>query len=273
MVGIGEALARRGVFAYEEEPMPKGHKLDAAAKCEIADKINHEGCDPKVVASDLGLGESTVRKIARQFRLAEEHEWEREDQMDRQKTIAGNKHDGILSRRADQANTYDGTCRLRNGKFERKRFHTVGDAKAIEMWEAWCERVREDDMPEPFAKVVAPAANDAEPVVDAIEPEAVPEIAIRPWRDVAEERQRRIDELEAQVAELENVEVPEPVATKQPTPRAGTAFLVMFTGQSPRPYGIYEDMERAIEECDRMNAALEFAGIGKLYECAEVEWR
>ena len=271
MVGIGEALARRGVFAYEEEPMPKGHKLDAAAKCEIADKINHEGCDPKVVASDLGLGESTVRKIARQFRLAEEHEWEREDQMDRQKTIAGNKHDGILSRRADQANTYDGTCRLRNGKFERKRFHTVGDAKAIEMWEAWCERVREDDMPEPFAKVVAPAANDAEPVVDAIEPEAVPEIAIRPWRDVAEERQRRIDELEAQVAELQARVDSLGAVTAGAV--GSHSYLLWMKPEGAKAYGLYHTMETALEKVDDLNEVASLLGSSGAFDVEEVEWR
>lgn len=271
MVGIGEALARRGVFAYEEEPMPKGHKLDAAARCEIADKINHEGCDPKVVASDLGLGESTVRKIARQFRLAEEHEWEREDQMDRQKTIAGNKHDGILSRRADQANTYDGTCRLRNGKFERKRFHTVGDAKAIEMWEAWCERVREEDMPEPFAKAAAPAANDAEPVVDAIEPEAVPEIAIRPWRDVAEERQRRIDELEAQVAELQARVDSLGAVTAGAV--GSHSYLLWTKPEGAKAYGLYHTMETALEKVDELNEVASFLGSSGAFDVEEVEWR
>lgn len=233
--------------------MPKGKHLSAAAKVDIAEKVLHEGVDPKVVAEDLGITEMTVRRVVRKFRLAEQHDEERTQSVDKQMVIAGNKHDGQLIKRRDQRDTYEGTCRLRNGRFERKRFHASGDIHAKRLWEDWCEEVRKNDAiggydDDPFAK----PTQQPEPVaeVEAEEPQAEEAIEDDPQPEVEGLRE---------------------VAHANVT--GDVVYLVILMGESPRPYGVYADFERAIEECDRMNAALEFAGVGKLYECAEVTWR
>lgn len=246
--------------------MPKGKHLSAAAKVDIAEKVLHEGVDPKVVAEDLGITVTTVKRVVSRFRLAEQHDEER-TQLDKQMVVAGNKHDGQLIKRAGQRDTYEGTCRLRNGKFERKRFHASGDIHANRLYEDWCERVRQEDAlgaydDDPFAKAarepVTPEPIDEPEDEEPIDPEPVVETAEPLVDDVAEDN-------------------PQPVVeSSSDTSHAvtdGTAYLVILMGENPRPYGLYDDFERAINECDTMNAALEFAGVGKLYDCMEVEWR
>lgn len=233
--------------------MPKGKHLSAAAKVDIAEKVLHEGVDPKVVAEDLRITETTVRRVVRKFRLAEQHDEERTQPVDKQMVIDGNKHDGQLIKRRDQRDTYEGTCRLRNGRFERKRFHASGDIHAKRLWEDWCEEVRKNDAigayeDDPFAK----PAQQPEPVAE-VETEG-------PQAEEAIE-----DDPQPEVEGLREVE--------HANVTGDVVYLVILMGESPRPYGVYADFERAIEECDRMNAALEFAGVGKLYECSEVTWR
>ena len=242
--------------------MPKGKHLSAAAKVDIAEKVLHEGVDPKVVAEDLGITEMTVRRVVRKFRLAEQHDEERTQSVDKQMVIAGNKHDGQLIKRRDQRDTYEGTCRLRNGKFERKRFHASGDIHANRLYEEWCERVRQEDArgmydDDPFAK----RSQEPEPVV-----EPAVESVVEPTVEPAEPQEDPIvDDPQPEVEGLREV--------AHANVTGDVVYLVILMGESPRPYGVYADFERAIEECDRMNDALAFAGIGKLYECAEVTWR
>lgn len=117
-----------------------------------------QGVPQHVIASDLGISQSTVSRIKHKYELMEQHEAER-DEMDKQIIVAGDKKHGQLTRRAHDTNLYEGTCRLRNGKFKTKRITTVGDAKAKEIWEEWCEDVRAKDAPtepEPFAKKEEP---------------------------------------------------------------------------------------------------------------------
>lgn len=131
-----------------------------------------QGVPQHIIASDQGISQSTVSRIKKKYQLMEQHEAER-DGMDKQLIVAGDKKRGQLTRRAHDTNVYEGTCRLRNGKFEKKRFTTVGDGKAKELWEAWCEEVRAKDAPpepEPFAKhedvIVDPNPNNAMSIQD-----------------------------------------------------------------------------------------------------------
>ena len=129
----------------------------AEVELDVWDAIK-QGVPQHIIASDMGISQSTVSRIKKKYALMEQHEAER-DGMDKQLIVAGDKKRGQLTRRAHENGVYDGTCRLRNGKFEKKRFTTVGDAKAKELWEAWCEEVRAKDAPpepEPFAKKEEP---------------------------------------------------------------------------------------------------------------------
>ena len=83
------------------------------------------------------------------------------------KVLAGSVAHGTLT--CIGPSKYEGTCRLRNGKFERKLFKVSDLSTAKSMWENWCLRIRnayELDMnaehrkPEPNA-AEGPAAKDA----------------------------------------------------------------------------------------------------------------
>lgn len=90
------------------------------------------------------------------------------------KVLAGSVANGTLT--CIGPSKYEGTCRLRNGKFERKLFKVSDLSTAKSMWENWCLRIRsvyELDMnaehrePEPNA-AEGTAAKDAK--TERVEP-------------------------------------------------------------------------------------------------------
>lgn len=187
-----------------------------------------------------GLARSTVYRIWKEAR-------ERDGGVDvAEMTIAGDRMHGQL--RSVGMGKYEGTCKVSGGKVRRRAFRAPNGREATAQYEAWCAELRDADArreePPVAVEVVAPAPAPEPPVAAAAVESPAPG--------------------------------PAPVAEPAPAParaESGTAYLVMLLGERPRPYGLYADLERAIEECDTMNAALEFAGVGKLYECAEVTWR
>lgn len=110
------------------------------------------------ISQDLGISQATVSRIKKKYTLMEEHEGER---MQKETIVAGNKNSGQLVQITDKQDTYRGTCRRRNGKFDSKRFTGMPFDEAKAAWEAWCEELRAQDAPEP-----EPFAKKPEPVVE-----------------------------------------------------------------------------------------------------------
>lgn len=237
--------------------MPKGKRLDASAKCDIYDAYL-SGVPQVQIAEDFGVSAATVSRIIKGFKLSDAHE---EERMDKQKVIDGNRQDGQLWHSADARDLYEGTCRQSNGKFARKRFHASGDIIAKNLWRSWCERVRaEDAEPEPFAKATVP---DKEPEVKTTVVEEPVDVTPAPAPE--------IDVVRREEPVTSDIVVPDKASVEHP--ESETSYIVILTKNGCKPYGIYRSMERAMEDCDRMNDALSFAGFESAYDVFEVEWR
>lgn len=131
--------------------MPKGKPTPAEVQADIVDAVLHQGIPMKQVAMDMHVHPQTVSNIVKRYQLMEQHEGER---MQKETIVAGNKKSGQLVQITDKQDTYRGTCRRGNGKFDSKRFTGMPFDEAKAAWEKWCEELRAQDAPEPepFAK-------------------------------------------------------------------------------------------------------------------------
>jgi hypothetical protein len=112
---------------------------------------------------------------------------------------------------------------------------------------------------------------EPEPEPVDITPAPVPEIVVRPWREVAEERQQRIERLEQELEEArtQRVEFAEGYQMERHNP----VYLIWAKGPEPKCYGLYLTVETALAEVDRLNEVAAFLGIGNKFEVEEVAWR
>jgi len=125
-----------------------------------------------------------------------------------------------------------------------------------------------------------------------VEPAPVSEINVRPWKEVAEERQQRIEELEAKVAELEskaNGSDHVVIDTESEKPKLASWFnsngsfrvfwmnkpvyVLWAKSDAPKIYGVYRTMEAALKEVDRLNEVAAFLGSEGAFEVEEVAWK
>lgn len=104
-----------------------------------------------------------------------------------------------------------------------------------------------------------------------ITPAPVPEVYVRPWREVAEERQKRIEELEAELeeAKTQRIEFAEGFQMEAHNP----IYVIWAKSENPRMYGAYLTMDEAIKEVDKMNEVASFLGSDDAFEVEEVQWR
>lgn len=301
--------------------MPRGYPLSDHQKLAIYNAYT-SGEKQIDIASTYGVAVGTVSKVVNDQR--------RNRQMaSREKIVAGDKAHGRLVSTADPYR-YEGTCIIA-GKRHKKMFTTVNAKKATELWEKWCQDLRDErefmDMVERKPKdgdAVCGSPNDpieeieptttAEPNLDSAEQESVgdaeptifaddievtkpialPVIEVRPWRDIADERQERIEMLEARIAELEASDPLRPdwviERTEQDKPilehwfNDNGAFSVVWMDKpvyvlwaksdDPKIYGIYRTMDAALVEVDRLNDVAAFlTGNNSTFEVEEVAWK
>lgn len=168
--------------------------------------------------------------------LAEYELFPREDEMTTNggSTIAGNKYDGVL--KSMGPGSFEGTCRLGNGKYDRKKFKVQDPGLAQKMWERWCEEVRQNKEltnPRKPESIVAetPACETVNTVSDA-------------------------DDLH-----VDTVEMP------------GKVYCIMTKGGEPLRFT--KTLDAAIAAADMLSAALKAAGADIVYDVVEVgqwEW-
>lgn len=224
--------------------MPKGHAIGAAEKVDIYEAVK-SGVPVKDVASDFGISEQTVRGIFRKFKLAEDHEGERI--MD--SILAGDKYNGLL--RCIGADTYEGTCRLPNGKFKTKIFRTTGSRAAEGQWSRWCEDIRNESVSD---KAEAPAVT--------ITPAPIPEVTVT--RRTEPEPVKTDDK-------AQHVVLVEPNAANAGREPIYIVFATLPNESEPKFLG-WTTFERAIQQCDSRNESLEFLGLEPSYKVAELRW-
>ena len=220
------------------------------------------------LAESYECSNATIYRCIREMR--ERHESGRDDEMAaRSKVVAGDKANGRLLSTTDP-HRFEGTCVV-GGKKQSKAFVTVNAKKATEMWEKWCQDLRDEQEfmdrverkePEPLEEIHP---------IQVVEPAPVPEINVRPWKEVAEERQAEIDELKRRIEYLEGrLEGYGPTTTLT---TSGPSYVLWAKTDVPKLYGLYGTMEAALAEVDRLNEVASFLGGGSVFEVEEVQWK
>ena len=104
-----------------------------------------------------------------------------------------------------------------------------------------------------------------------ITPAPIPEVYVRPWREVAEERQKRIEELEAELeeAKTQRIEFAEGFQMEMHNP----IYIIWSKCDEPKIYGAYLTMDEALKEVDKLNDVAAFLGNKDAFEAEEVLWR
>lgn len=187
--------------------MPKGVPLSEKQKQQIYTRYVINGDRQREIAEDFKISANTVSKVIAEMRKAGEK------MAAHSKIVAGDKANGRLQSTTDP-HRYEGTCVI-GGKKHSKTFTTVNARKATEMWEKWCQDLRDEqefmDMVERKPKEEGFVPTD-EPMAfgDFLEdePKAVcgypgdPIEEIRPIK-VSDPSKDVIGELKAKVAEMQ----------------------------------------------------------------------
>ena len=233
--------------------MPKGHPLAREDRERIyhMHTMNYRHDE---IAKQFGITVNTVSKVVGRQRALEQ---EKREEKVSEIVIAGDKKNGRLV--SVGTNKYEGTCLIR-GKMKRCDFTASGSKAAKEQYDKWCQRMRDEDA---FLRMV-----ERKPV-DAVA--AVEESPEMPWKEVAEERQHRIEKLERELKEArtQRVEFAEGYQMEQHNP----AYLIWAKGPEPKCYGLYLTVETALAEVDRLNEVAAFLGSGNKFEVEEVAWK
>lgn len=220
------------------------------------------------LAESYGCSNATIYRCIREMR--ERHESGKDDEMAaRSKVVAGDKANGRLLSTTDP-HRFEGTCVV-GGKKQSKAFVTVNAKKATEMWEKWCQDLRDEQ--EFMDRVERKESEPLEEIhpIQVVEPAPVPEINVRPWKEVAEERQAEIDELKRRIeyleGRLEGYESTTQFTTSVPS------YVLWAKTDVPKLYGLYGTMEAALAEVDRLNEVAAFLGSDGAFEVEEVAWK
>ena len=273
--GGSDTVAR--LVPYGEEDAMRGSVLTDRQKQQIYN-AHCLGQKTEDIAQQFNIARSTTYKVIAQQRKLQESGGG-EELSSKTKTIAGDRMNGRLMTTSDPTK-FEGTCVVK-GKCKSKTFSASGSRHAKAQWEKWCQELRDEQVfmdrierkDEPPAPVQMPAARPegpVEPVVD-VTPAPVPEIVVRPWKEVAEVRKQRIEELERELdeAKTQRIEFAEGYQMELHNP----AYLIWAKRPEPKCYGLFLTMDNALAEVDRLNEVAKFLGSDGAFEVEEVEWK
>ena len=154
-------------------------------------------------------------------------------------TVAGNTHDGILTWRGD--NAFEGSVRLMNGRFDRRRFLVPNNANRVTVarqeWEKWKSEVRREEREKMNRRAHGQDDDDGTTT-------AVPK--------------------SKGGANMTSSKATEP---KPATP--DTTYVVMVVGGAP--IFVVEDFEHAVSVCDALAAGAKASGFAAKYDVVEVK--
>ena len=302
-----------GGTAQEGDDMGKPRALsDRQAEAMYTQYVMGEGVAD--LAAAYGIGKSTASHYIAEMRKKKEAEREGNlDMASRSKIVAGDKRNGRLTSTTDP-HRYEGTCVI-GGKSHSKTFTTVNAKKAEELWRKWCQDLADEqafmDMVERKVDAVVEEADETDEPVD-ITPAPVPDIAVTPWREVAEQREHELEVLREELAEAKRtveyltgrVEGYEAESTYEKVPaisdqtvtdteldepklghwsndngsfavvwRDKPVYLLWAKGEQPRCYGVYQHSDGVLKDADRLNEMASFLGHSDAFEIEEVQWR
>lgn len=204
------------------------------------------------VAERLGVPAATVSSSCRRYHreLARREEQE----LQRDMVVAGNKQDGQL--RAVAPNQYDGSRRLPNGRFARRRF--VGsEREAEEQWREWCDgidnRERFERMVRREVGVEQPAGEQAEGPMDGTDADSP------------------VDEAPEPAAEGQSGEGEEgPVDNIQP--EGSQTSYVLYFSRGCKPISLFHSLARALRMADVLTMAAKASGMEGEYLVEEISY-
>lgn len=213
------------------------------------------------------------------------------------KVIAGNKKTGRLVYANNAGDKYEASHLTSDGEMHHLKFTAKNNVMARQRYDKWCsdlddecaflsmvERKPLNDTEKPIEveehtdepKVVCGHPGDPVEEIRPIEepditPAPVPEVYVRPWREVAEERQKRIEELEAELkeAKTQRIEFAEGFQMEMHNP----IYVIWSKCDEPKIYGAYLTMDEALKEVDKLNDVAAFLGNKDAFEAEEVPWR
>ena len=248
------------------------------------------------IADRMDLSVVTVRRIVRE----ERKRTEKERDMARSGKIV--KKDGRGGKLMALPNDgFEFTHVTSDGKSHKKKVDGHISRIAEQQYDKWCsdldaecefmnmvERKNEGDSE---SEVVCGHPGDPIEEIHPIQPAPVPEINVRPWRDVANEREEEIASLKARIEELENSRQADGVIadTELPEPKLNhwwnnngsfavvcldkPAYAIWAKTDKPMFYGLYRTMEQALKKVDELNDVAKFLGQDGAFEVEEVAWR
>lgn len=226
------------------------------------------GESKEAIADRYEVAVSTVYRIIREQR--EEREGGN-DMSSSSQIVAGDKANGRLVTCADRTR-FEGTCII-NGKSKKRTFTAKNARDAQQQWEKWCQTIRDEQDFMDMVERRREPLNETAPVEDAVDitPAPIPEISVRPWKEVAEERQHEIDELKKRVEYLEGRLEGYESTTQLTT--SGPSYVLWVKTSEPKLYGLYGTMESALSEVDKLNEVAAFLGGDGAFEVEEVAWK
>ena len=206
-----------------------------------------------------------------------------------EKVIDGDKRNGRLLYVNSAKHRFEGTHLTRDGEMHRMKFTANNSTIARQKWRKWCEDLDAElefmDMverkepentevvrgaPLDHIEEICPAksASDEGPFVPTDEPL---DMEVRPWREVAEEREQEIERLKAELeeAKTQRIEFAEGFQMEEHNP----TYLIWTKQPEVRIYGLYLTMDAALKEVDKLNDVAKFLGQGGAFEVEEVAWR
>lgn len=204
------------------------------------------------VAERLGVPAATVSSSCRRYHREQARREEQELQRDM--VVAGNKQDGQL--RAVAPNQYDGSRRLPNGRFARRRF--VGsEREAKEQWREWCDGIDDRERFERMVRrevgVEQPAGGHGEGTVDGPDADATVEAAPEP---AAEEQSGDGEE-----GPVDNIQ-----------PEGSKTSYVLYFSRGCKPISLFHSLARALRMADVLTMAAKASGMEGEYLVEEISY-
>ena len=242
---------------YEGEDMAKREKLTDKERQGIY-TMHCMGESNDAIADRYEIAVSTVYRIVREQRELREGG----DMPIGQKIVAGDKAHGRLMSCSD-SKRYEGTC-IVNGKSKKRTFTAVNARNAQQQWEKWCQTLRDEQQ---FMDMVE--RRDEQGAVCGAPADLVEEI--RPIQVVEAPSDEEIYEAQAEMDAATTSYAEEVGATLADTSQP--AYLIWAKSPVPKCYGLYQTIESALAELDKLNEVASFLGGDSSFEVEEVQWK
>lgn len=202
--------------------MARGAKLSDEKKLYICEMLE-KGCTYQQIKNDMHVSGSTIAAVKREF-------YGKDDDV-KKAIVAGDKFNGLLE--CVGSNQYVGSCRVRGGKFKKRRFNCSNSTEAKKQWEAWKDELLAEEKP----------VNNTP-------------IEVKPMRKP--------------VTVNEPVVVTTPAILKTPVETNQSNEIYILAVGEPKIAGSFATYDEASQAAVIANNALEFAGVDIRYKVLKV---